>query len=370
MSHYSVMVCLPGDTDDIEKALEVVLAPFDENLDMEPYRRYEDGSADEYWWVRSVRRGAEHLAAGTGILPYKPDGFGGSNYESKKTPDEQRAEFADDQTWAERLGSPTTWGKVARLYNEKFYPNNQVAVPGVPDDDTNDGRLHYEPESDRAYTMSTYNPESKWDYWRIGGRWSGHFQAIQDLPPRAEVLVSESHWDGPKEFKRHSCDGGRKSLLDFEAMRDHDGAEAAGRFDRWLAMVEQYGPIQPWAFFSDQVDLTLTIREARRLYGEQPLVAAHDKLPDGERLIGHFGEPLDVEFGTTREEYVRLAREAAVPAYGLVSLAGEWIAPGRMGWFGMSSDGPGEREGYHLAVNRYLEELKPDTFLVVIDCHI
>jgi hypothetical protein len=36
----------------------------------------------------------------------------------------------------------------------------------------------------------------------------------------------------------------------------------------------------------------------------------------------------------------------------------------------MSSDGPGEREGYQIAVSKYLQELHPDTWLVVIDCHI
>jgi hypothetical protein len=53
-----------------------------------------------------------------------------------------------------------------------------------------------------------------------------------------------------------------------------------------------------------------------------------------------------------------------------VTLDGEWVAPGEMGWWGMSSDGPGEREGYRIAVNKYIDSLSPKTWLVVLDCHI
>jgi hypothetical protein len=67
---------------------------------------------------------------------------------------------------------------------------------------------------------------------------------------------------------------------------------------------------------------------------------------------------------------VHAARRAAVPGYALVTLEREWVAPGRMGWFGMSSDGPGEKTGYHIAVNAYLDALDPNAYVVLVDCHI
>jgi hypothetical protein len=41
-----------------------------------------------------------------------------------------------------------------------------------------------------------------------------------------------------------------------------------------------------------------------------------------------------------------------------------------MGWFGMSNDGPGQRQAYQVAANRYLDDLKDDRLAVLLDCHI
>ncbi|MFI5496617.1 hypothetical protein [Actinoplanes sp. NPDC051859] len=40
-----------------------------------------------------------------------------------------------------------------------------------------------------------------------------------------------------------------------------------------------------------------------------------------------------------------------------------------MGWFGLSSDGTGERDAYHAEVNSYLDRLHDDDTIVVLDCH-
>lgn len=381
MSHYSVMVCLPRETvqADIEGALEKVLAPFDENMRVEPYRRYEDESAEEYWWTRSMRAdvaGWERLVVkGEDAITAEllADFRAKAKEWDRETPEEKAANELADYRWAgERdtriLESPMSWKTLVELYNERWHPANALAVPGEEADD--DERLLYEEETDRAYTMSTYNPESKWDYWRIGGRWSGYFIAdgMEEF-----ILLPERHWDGPKDLGRGRCDGGRIRSLNLAAMREEVATKANADYDRWEKLVAEHGADgKPWSHFTGLIDVVegYTIEQARQEYHAQPIVVAHDRLERNNEGLAGWGDCVVDTFLPPREEFVRLRVAAAVPAYATVSLAGEWIAPGRMGWFGMSSDGPGEREGYQIAVSKYLQELHPDTWLVVVDCHI
>ena len=60
----------------------------------------------------------------------------------------------------------------------------------------------------------------------------------------------------------------------------------------------------------------------------------------------------------------------AVPGYATISTDGRWMAPGKMGWFGVSSDSTDDRIGYWEAANAYIEALPDDTWLVALDCHI
>lgn len=382
MSHFTVTVCLPDERDEqtLEDRLNEILAPWDENVSMAPYKSFEDGGAEEFWWVRSVREGAEHHRNSTGVKPHYPDDPHGLKHSgSSKYPEHvQRAEFADDAQWADKLGEHPTWETVVKLYNEKYHPDNALAVPGeVEPDEVDTERLHFDEETGRAYTWSRYNPESKWDWWVIGGRWRNSLHAKPGV--QADLLVlSDRHYterylkegDEVQKWapnKGLRCDGGPKGLLDFESMRAEAEAEANGEFDRWEKAIEGTPHAKPWSHFRGLFELgEITIDQARNLYGGQPRIEAlrkdeHFRYADSDQLEA---------FELGREEYVATARRDAVSGYALITLDRQWMAPGRMGWFGMSSDGPGEREGYKVEANRYLDALADDVLIVQIDCHI
>jgi len=368
MSHFSVLVCLPKTTDlaNLETVLDDVMAPWDENTRVEPYPRYEDGAAEDHSFVWAARKAVEDLRNGTGLKAYDPTYLGWSTDRTNETPEQQRAGFAEGAMWAERLGEHPTWELVVKLSNEKYYPATQLAVPGEEDDEPDD-RLHYEPETDRAYTLSTYNPESKWDYWRIGGRWGDYFPAKEAGPG---LIRGGRGWDSPKKdpftrMQHPHCDGGPIRLLAFDVMRDEEERLKGQRYDLWEKVSADTPPAKAWSHFYGLVELKeIDMDAARKLYGDQPRIASakqHDEF--------RWACPVE-EFLPDREEYIAAARRGAVAGYALVTLDREWVAPGRMGWFGMSSDGPGERDGYHHAVNRYLDQLDQDTFLIALDCHI
>jgi hypothetical protein len=378
MSHFSVLVAIPAPVDltKLDSVIGEIMAPWDETTPVAPYKVYEEGGPENYWWVSAVRRGAKLHAEGAPVeVPTPNQGrfMPGKIYRAGMylTPQEfieaERTERAEDAVWAEKLGEHPTWGDVVRLYREKYHPGTEIARLGDVDPDDLPQGLLYDPEEEKAFEWSTYNPASKWDYWRIGGRWAGGYFKVKSNAPG--LIQANSSWDSPTGRKPGlRADGGPKRLLDLDGMREEAMVAAGARYDKWIKLSGEHLTAKAWSQFRAEVEAELiTIEQAREIYHAQPVVQAWKKV-DGDSLFGEC--PLD-EFGISREEYTERAYNGAVSGYAFVSLEGEWIAPGRMGWFGMSSDSEGDRIGYNAAVNLYLkDQLGDDDYLVVLDCHI
>ena len=285
MSHFSVVVCI----EDPAK-LGAVMEPYSEQLETEPYRHYEEGGAAGHWAVKSLR---EH----EGLNP-------------------------DDAT--------LTWAQVAEAHNRRYGGDEK---PLLLDEDG------------RAYQMSTYNPQSKWDWWTIGGRWAGYFVA---------------GWGG-------RCDKGRKADLDLNALRAVKADEARKTYGQWTRLTGGLPEALPWSVFTDNISegSGYTIDQAREEYHAQPRVQAADA-DDQFR----WRDDVIAEFGKPEKLYVAHATARAVPGYATVTLDGRWMAPGRMGWFGCSDDEEGDRIGYWEAANAYIESVPDSAFLIALDCHI
>lgn len=344
MSHFSVIVCLRD-----RNGLDAALAPFDENKEVEPYRVYEDGGPNEFWLYKSLRRAAEDHENGTGILPYKPDELGWSSASSKDTPEVQAKQIADDAAVFRALPDPVTWADIAHLHNDRY-----------GDDDP----LLYDDATGRAYRMSTRNPDSKWDYWRVGGRWGGYFR--YRAGDRKWVITPQRGWDSPEVIAANACDGGPRFALDLDALREDKVREARETYAKWSEIVEGTPEALPWRVFADNVSAIegYSIEDARREYHSQPRVQAISGTD-----FRFYDDPINT-FQQTEDAFVEKERLRAVPGYAVLTLDGKWMAPGRMGWFGMSTDEEGDRIGYWEAANAYIDSLPDSTWLIAVDCHI
>jgi len=368
MSHFSVLVCVPGEIGqaDLDDYLAEVMERWNENRDVPAYRDYEEGAPEDFWWVRAIRAGAEHHRNGTGVLPHHPGdpyGFKRTELTSQQREEQQRARFAEDAAWAQRLGEHPTWDTVVRCYNEDYHPGNELALVG---DHSDSGRMHHDPQTGRAYTWRTANPESMWDYWGIGGRWHNYFIAVEDSPALIRAAPDGCSPTGDDSVGLR-CDGGPVRLLDLAEMRRRAEVAARTRFDRWERVCDATPPARSWSELAGLVELKeVTAEQARRQYLAQPRIVAALQA----KIAHEWGDCPIEEFMGDREEYVLEARRAAVPGYALVTLDRAWVAPGRMGWFGVSSEQRSERSVYHVAVNTYLDQLDPNTWLVALDCHI
>lgn len=300
MSHYTVLV--------VGEDVEAQLAPYDENLQVAPYRRYADS--------RDLALYAEVYA----------EAHDGKAHES----------WQDVATFL-----TSHWG-------EEYL---------------------YEPEGG-IYEMTTYNPHAKWDWYEFGGRWCGYFLLKQGAKTKAMVGPSGA-FDNQPRYDSDVCEKGdvdfeaMRHIAGEQAGKEWDRVQAVvghlPEAESWLDVL---------ARFTDSEGETDS-KQARSYYKEQPRVKEairHDEgKPWGEKILGFDGGI--EQYQVSRELYVQEARDNAIATYAYV-LEGEWHAPGKMGWFGSSDDTRHEKRLFVEQFNKMLDELPDDTVLTIVDCHI
>lgn len=188
------------------------------------------------------------------------------------------------------------------------------------------------------------NPNKKWDWWVIGGRWSG-------------ILLGK---DGNK------YDQLRKGDVDIETMSniqiEHD---LSNYMTFHTEAKELFGDMyeRNISTFIKWRDVNKT--DAREFYHNQPLMSVKKilttKYPNG----GWFW--FDIEDYLRTEEQV-IADAAAQPKKFFAYLIdGKWYERGNMGWFACISN---EDEDWNNTAIKLFDDISDDTIITVVDCHI
>jgi len=236
------------------------------------------------------------------------------------------------------------------------------------------------------YYLSHYNPDSKWDWYAVGGRWTGFFrlkpdgvgilgdsalhpleQMVSNLLTRvapADVKILSSDTPAPQPG---TADQAQKRSIDWEAMIAEKAASS-------LAIFRSYedcfaGKVIPP--FKDFLTRATDAHAARAAYWADPVIAAirSRECERGESLTWtsdyrSFFADGKLDIFVTRQVSGRIATYAVVRD-------GEWFAPGDMGWFGMSSESDHEQDTWHAQFfDRFIAPLHNDAWLTVVDCHI
>jgi len=217
-----------------------------------------------------------------------------------------------------------------------------------------DGEKYFIDE-DQVSRMSRYNSDSKWDWFQIGGRWTGFFK----LKPGAVGVVGEKSWasETPAEGR---VDQLIKGDLDIQGMREEAAVEAGERYDKVRKIMDAHPKLDSWAFvcnkYPDDID------SARAEYNGQPaLVALHNN-----NLVGWGFDP--EEYDIPRDDYVQDARNQCILPFAVLD-HGVWKERGKMGWFGFSHDEQ-NRGQWAREFNNMFNALPDDTLLTAVDCHI
>lgn len=210
----------------------------------------------------------------------------------------------------------------------------------------------FQKKEDGSWIKRT-NPNSKWDWWMVGGRWTGYFTVHSRYFDEAGNIVDEDFAKfaeeaggiygerslvmGPaKETRPTRVDRCRKKDIDLDAMKESLRTQAVARWDEEVK---------------------------RSASSKNPVIE------DG-RVARNTPFSL-LEVGENREEFIaRQLEDFSLAPYAMITHGtGEWIERGSMGWFGISSNEMPRKDWEELFQN-YWDGLSDDAVVTLVDCHI
>lgn len=347
MSHFTVLV-ITESAEDVEKALQ-------------PFHEYEcTGIEDEHVIdVDKTEEVNEWLARQL---------FVGVNKNSGKEDYEYRAENAEKNLEA---GYKT-------MTQQEY-----IAAQGK-DLDAEIADYHGFEKKNGVWTRYT-NPNAQWDWWTIGGRWSG----LLRVKPGAEAVKGRPGLMG-SEYSADGVDQCRLGDLDMEAMlaesrknieegRRETFAKIVERAkeDASLSWVLETDGFEKWDLLSAQAGDAE--KYLRSLWETQGKPGSFSDFIDSEkaegcprattlRLAGSVG--YGSMFGITPGKTLQQALDSAVALSTFAVLKdGKWYERGSMGWWCMVADEK-DSDAWQQEIQKLLEGLPPETVITVVDCHI
>lgn len=307
----------------------------------------------------------------------------------------------DSQDWGDGKGYrakvayiPEGWTKVTVPSSENktfaewckdYYGWESVKHGEEPDEDQNYGYVQLDPDGVVVKCIDRTNPQAKWDWFEMGGRWLGFFP----LKEGATGKLGKPGL-GVEKAEPGTADQVAVKDIDFEHARDEAEKKSRESFTKWREIYEKHGkPELSWSVTYNQIETEIKELEAkgiheeliphpdpkeerevnreglvrhtlRERYKEQPAIAA----ACGLRI---WGCPVD-EYGFDEEAYVQKCRNQILIPFAIVK-DGKWYAKGDMGWWGSVSNEKDKNE-WAQRVQRLYEDLSPDTLLTLVDCHI
>ena len=208
------------------------------------------------------------------------------------------------------------------------------------------------------------NPNKKWDWWTLGGRWSGFFPL---KPGRAVKVGAPGAFDNQPEEGHGDMVAFDDIDLDLVATRERENAEKF--WNEWQRFIagEKFRAFEGPRSRALDVGL-LVVRQGPPLPGEEnrAIPWAKSVQPGDSRAGWH-----DVYAEVTRDEL--LTRYAAafnpIQPYAFLDECG-WRQPGKMGWFACTDATPDTRQAHWAQFAEWFKATPRDAVLAIVDCHI
>jgi hypothetical protein len=198
------------------------------------------------------------------------------------------------------------------------------------------------------------NPNAKWDWYQVGGRWAG----ILKLKPgveefgKGELTLLAS----PEQREAFEKSNGQASIaykkdVDIEGLEAPQRESAEKRWDEWNSDIGQKWNALPkdaqgWPKDRD------SIPEDVSKWMSDSLGFMYSKIQ------------IDDLNNMTREDYV--AKESIWCTYALL-WDGKWYQRGDMGWWGISSN---EDDNWEFQFKKLWNQIPDDEIVTAVDCHI
>lgn len=215
------------------------------------------------------------------------------------------------------------------------------------------------------------NPNAKWDWFQIGGRWAGHWPAKAG----AETGSGERSWANEgEEISANRVDIIRIKDIDF-SQADAITEETIQKFVKDYTYFYETGkePDEEGRFYGVRhTALSLGLVQCLdedKITDEQRATCKLNLWPKNEgvavpRYDVISSLPSDAKFAEFMRNYFNNLR-----TYAYLDENG-WTEPGEMGWFGMSAATAESREEYSKDFIKWLKSGDQNDWVVCVDCHI
>lgn len=214
-------------------------------------------------------------------------------------------------------------------------------------------RLNKAGEVEQVITRT--NPNKKWDWWVVGGRWTGWLK----LKPGAKGMTGKPGLMTERAPPGYA-DQARKGDVDWDQMRLDEGIKARAR---WKLVREITGG-QVWDSWDDICGrYENDIKRAREEYWDQPAIVLL-KAADKKVLGWDINDDLTLD----EEKYVEKAEKAAVCTFAYLK-DGNWVERGQMGMWATVLDDQSDAQ-WNTHFNQMLDNLPDDVLITIVDCHI
>jgi hypothetical protein len=212
------------------------------------------------------------------------------------------------------------------------------------------------------------NPNAKWDWYTLGGRWHDFFKLKQGTSGYKGTNRSD------EKEKDGYADSAQMKDIDFKGMCDDAAKEAAERYRKLERLLGGTIPtIISWEEISDEKGAyrSIDIDKKRELYHGQAAkkaVVLAGGAPGISKEDKEFLQWLDLEdYQMSFEEYVERAYNSAISTFAVIK-DGKWYERGEMGWFGCATNEKDVGE-WNKQYTQLLASLPEDTLVSVYDCH-
>lgn len=199
------------------------------------------------------------------------------------------------------------------------------------------------------------NPSAKWDWWGIGGRWTGtlHLKAPSYKVGAGSGTPGLMTSPNRDPFR---ADYAQVKDVDFEGMRKEATENALKNWKVWADVISLVIAPDNYLATEDKRAVWDSIRQSI-FEGESGHMkdAYHDAI---------FFEPL----GDTAESHAGVVANRA-RTYAFIDLDGKWNQRGQMGWFGFDDPERGTPD-YDKAWWDFVSSLEPNQMIYIVDCHI
>lgn len=256
--------------------------------------------------------------------------------------------------------------KEIQTFLEYIREHHSEGIPVIPQGSEPDlegdckwGWIESDDEGNITRVTERTNPNAKWDWYSVGGRWTGFFPVKEGAQGEAGT---------PGVFGGRAAPGTADRLrwgdVDIERARQEARDKANKDFDDWGKCFTEHGIAQSWKEILDAHKNTGKegVETARALYRSQSVIQAFDKM--NPRF---WGCPVDT-FGFDRDAYVQGKVNQTLVPFALLK-DGEWYQRGDMGWWGVARNEM-DRDEWAKQVSTLLDSLDPDTIVTIVDCHI